>query len=64
MYTLQCLGLERLIWIDKQSLSHLPGFEAFATPLHNNIFQDTIKIKITQSLGEIRLSILGRVSWC
>ncbi|KAA8645305.1 cytochrome P450 [Aspergillus tanneri] len=37
----------------KQSLSHLPGFEAFATPLHNNIFQDTIKIKITQSLGAI-----------
>ncbi|KAL4767466.1 cytochrome P450 [Aspergillus nidulans var. acristatus] len=41
----------------KQSLSHLPGFEAFATPLHNNIFQDTIKIKITQSLGAITKSL-------
>ncbi|KAL4756574.1 cytochrome P450 [Aspergillus foveolatus] len=41
----------------KQSLSHLPGFEAFATPLHNNIFQDTIKIKITQSLGAITESL-------
>ncbi|KAK4182318.1 cytochrome P450 [Podospora australis] len=46
----------------KQSLSHLPGFEAFATPLHNNIFQDTIKIKITQSLGAITESLAEETS--
>ncbi|MCJ1251304.1 hypothetical protein MMC30_008536 [Trapelia coarctata] len=46
----------------KQSLSHLPGFEAFATPLHNNIFQDTIKIKITQSLGAITESLSEETS--
>ncbi|KAI0126677.1 cytochrome P450 [Xylariales sp. AK1849] len=47
----------------KQSLSHLSGFEAFATPLHDNIFQDTIRIKITQSLGAITEPLSKEVSF-
>ncbi|OAA76640.1 Cytochrome P450 [Akanthomyces lecanii RCEF 1005] len=46
----------------KQSLSHLPGFEAFATPLHDNIFQDTVRTKVTQSLGAITESLSEETS--
>jgi hypothetical protein len=37
---------------EQQSLAHYPGFETFRSVMASEIFQDTIKLKITQSLSE------------